>query len=175
MIKTKEIYIVTSGTYEDYGIDKIFETRELAKEYIGDNDYYSIETHKMFMEDTQLETIQYYSIRRELGRNGEVIYEDGFEEVLNIESDWLNKAHAKLYYGGQTFSIGGSFIIKDKKDKIVSKIKEIMDNMYNSAYQLHNKGLLKHNTTIGNIEELKSIYTVGQLASDIQGQIDKLY
>lgn len=42
-----KVYIVTSGTYSDYGIEAIFSTEELAKEYIdihGDYDDRSIET-----------------------------------------------------------------------------------------------------------------------------------
>jgi hypothetical protein len=31
----KKIYIVTSGTYSDYGINAIFDTKELAKKYIS--------------------------------------------------------------------------------------------------------------------------------------------
>lgn len=36
-MEEKKVYIVTSGDYEDYGINAVFSTKEAAQKFIDDN------------------------------------------------------------------------------------------------------------------------------------------
>lgn len=48
MEEEKFIYVVTSGSYSDYSIDKIFSSRKLAEDWIGDFiDSFHIEEHRL--------------------------------------------------------------------------------------------------------------------------------
>lgn len=70
MSSTKTIYIVTSGEYSDYGIDRVFSTRQMAEEWCGDHlsgpsapsKEYTIEEYKIDEPFDPKENIDQYSV-----------------------------------------------------------------------------------------------------------------
>ncbi len=143
---TQTIYLVTCGEWEDYRVEKIFETRELAEQFVKRNsDWFRIEEKVMYTKDFDLDFINYISIRIDY-INGEIKWEVQFDETDNTDCKWLNDFY--IYTSRNSFWTGTRFIIEDENDKRINKIKLYLKGVIERNIEVFNGGKL-------NEEELK--------------------
>jgi hypothetical protein len=68
----KKVYLVTSGSYSDYGVEAVFSTRELAKEWInGSKGDYDIEEYDL--DNMEHKRRQYTLLRVDFDKSAELI------------------------------------------------------------------------------------------------------
>jgi len=80
---TKKIYVITSGEYSDYGIEAVFTTEELAKQWIGED------THKSGYCKYNIEEYDLDSLaHRRVPAHSRIEMEIGSGKVLFIEKQF---------------------------------------------------------------------------------------
>ena len=103
----KKIYVVTSGSYSDYGIDAIFDSRELAQSFIdsfdksrGWTDFNDIEEWELNPNEPELKmNRKAYNLR--MNKEGETQnsvehskstygHREGLSISFTINSEWMN-------------------------------------------------------------------------------------
>ena len=101
----KTIYVVTSGSYSDYGIDAIFDTKELAQAFIdsfrhdGFSDFNDIEKWELNPNEAELKAHR-KAFRLTMNKEGNIQsvensnssygHKEGLTISFTANSEWLN-------------------------------------------------------------------------------------
>jgi len=101
----KAIYVVTSGSYSDYGIDAIFDTKELAQAFIdsfskgGFNDFNDIDKWELNPNEAELKAHRKaFNLRMNKEGNIQSVeqsnsaysHKNGLGISFTINADWMN-------------------------------------------------------------------------------------